>query len=352
MKTSRLFSTIFAASLLAGTSFAQTTATSDPVGFVNVTVPANSDAVLAVPMNRTAAFKGVIQSINQTTSPVTITVAGTSPAWGANQFVFNGPLDAGTDQLNTYAVQLASGAKEGMIGKVTANGGNTVTIQLDAADDFTGITTEVANGTGNGDHIDIMPFWTPGSLLGTTLPAATEFLGFEGVGAGVNKAATKVYGATGSSWEDGDTSDDVTHSPLQFGYAFVLRNNGGTLLSLSFVGSVPMSASRIRISTLGSSIDQDQRFGFMSPIPEPIISLGIPAVAGDIIFGFNNAATGKNKAASITYAYDGTQWVNDETGDPLTAADTLQPGFGYLFRKFRTISPTSVVWQRAPSYLQ
>ena len=47
---------------LIGAASAQSTATTDPVGFVSVTVPAQSDAVLAVPLNRAAAFKGKIKN--------------------------------------------------------------------------------------------------------------------------------------------------------------------------------------------------------------------------------------------------------------------------------------------------
>ncbi len=341
---------LFSAALLlsATTSFSQTTtASSDPVGFVTVTVPAQSDAVLAVPLNRSAVFKGVIQSI----SGSTITVAGTSPGWATapQQFVQS------LTQINTYAVQLASGTKEGMIGKITANTANSVTIQLEAGDDLSGVKTEAVDGVGLGDHVDIMPFWTPSALLGN-LVAGTEFLGFENVSAGVNKSSSELYGATGSGWEDGDTSADVSNVPIAFGRGFVLRNNSGTALSTSMVGTVPMVKSRVRLSNLAVNTDQDIRFGFTSPVPESITTLGIPATDGDAIFAFNNSAIGKNKSAAFTYTYDGlsSSWIDEDLGGPIDSTVKLQPGFGYLYRKFRKsgVNPQSVVWQKLPSYLQ
>ena len=327
MKTPKICCLLTAIALAQSSLFGVST---DPVGFVSVSVPANSDAVLAVPLNRAAEFKGVIQSI----SGNVITVSGT-PAWTANAFA------PGVTTNKTYAVQIAGGAKEGLIGRITANGVDTITVTLDSGDDLTNIGTVAIpldpDGAGpltaQADQIDIKPYWTPGSLLGTNLPAATEFLGFE-------------------NWENGETGDDATHSPIKFGKSFILRNNSASPISLSMVGSVPMTAAVIRLSTLGNNTDQDQRIGFMSPIPESIINLNIPAQAGDIIFGFDNSATGKNKSASIVYAFDGTNWVNDETGDPLGINDKLQPGFGYMFRKFRTATPQTVVWRKLPSYLQ
>jgi uncharacterized protein (TIGR02597 family) len=225
-------------------------------------------------------------------------------------------------------------------------------VQLDPAENLTGVQTEAANGTGNGDKLDILPFWTPASLL-TGVPIGTEFLGFEGVStAGINLAAPQLFGNTGAStWEDQITSDDASNVAIGFGRAFVLRNNSASSVTVTIAGSVPMNKHRFTLATLAANSHQDIRFGYLSPVPEAISSLGIPAVAGDAILGFNNTASGKNKAATIIYAYDGSQWVDDITGDPLTAAHVLQPGFGYIYRKFRTGSPSSAVWQHMQSYL-
>jgi len=337
MKTPKLIAAFAALALTQGAILAAET---DPVGFVSNTVPANSDAVLGVPLYRAAEFRGIIQSI----SGNVVTVVG-APAWATNQFVQDLP-----GQPKTYAVLIASGTKEGMIGLVTANATNTLTVTLDSNDDFTTVKTEATN-PGAADQIDVLPFWTPTSLLGT-VPTGTEFLGFQSTGAGTNIAAIQVLGYTGTGWEDQITSDDASHLPLNFGSAFIVRNNSASAVVVSMVGSVPMSAHRTNFKTLAASTDQDIRFGFSSPVPESIISLGIPAAAGDAILGFDNAATGKNKAAATIFAYDGTQWVDDITGDPLDVNAKLQPGFGYIYRKFRTGAPATVTWQKLQSYLQ
>lgn len=334
----------------AGSIFGQgTTATTDPVGFVSVTVPAASDAILGVPLNRTADFKGVIQSI----AGNVITVAGTSPAWSTSpqRYVFPG---IPATQNNTYAVLIATGTKEGMIARVTANGANTVTIQLDAGDDLSGVKTEAIDGVGLGDHIDIMPYWTPSSLIPSTAAGGTQILGFVGAVAGVNLSSAQIYvHAGGGVWEDGITSDDATHAPLRFGSGFVLRNTSGSALPVSMVGSVPMTKYRRQLSTLAANTPQDITFGYASPVPETLDNVGLgSAPDGDQILGFNNAATGFNKAATQLLIRDGGVWTDQITGDPVGATFQLQPGFGYIYRKGGTASPSTTVWTDLPTYLQ
>lgn len=308
----------------------------DPVGFVSVTVPANSDAVLAVPLNRASEFKGVISSI----SGNIITVSGT-PSWTVNQFVQTLPT-----QNKTYAVQIASGTKEGMIGKVTANGTNTLTLQFEPGDSLTGVVFGAA-----GDQIDLMPYWTPSSLM-PSVPAATEIFSFSGLPVGVNYGTNTIFGFTGTNWEDGDTTDNVDHLPIAFGSAFFCRNNSASAMTVSMVGSVPMSANRLQIRTLANNTAQETYFGFNSPVPESLVNLQIPAVAGDQIFGFDNTASGKNKGTVVTYGYTGSGWEDGDTGDPINATVKLQPGWGYVYRRVASPTPSSVVWQKLPSYLQ
>lgn len=373
MKTSARAALLSLALFGAGSVFSQTTATTDPVGFVSVSVLANSDATLAVPLNRTAAFKGVIQSI----SGNTITVAGTSPAWQTSPMIFVQSLPS---QTNTYAVQFATGAKEGMTASITANGANTVTIQLASGDNLTGVKTEAVDGTGNGDHIDIMPYWTPSTLFSTTPPAGTELIGFANPDNGVNVGASEVYDRTGASaWEDGINGGDASHFPLPFGSSFIFRNNTASALSLSLVGSVPMTKNRVRISTQANNTDQDVAIGYLSPIPERLSTIGLPpynpadptnpnnlkqgevasanalgfpVANGDTIIGFDNNELGINKGAAEVYQWTGSSFEDGINGGTISNTVTLKPGFGYIFRKAATPTPTSVVWSHLPGYLQ
>lgn len=344
--------------LTAGSLSAQTpTATTDPVGFVSVEVLANSDAVVAVPMNRSAAFKGVIQSI----AGNIITVAGT-PNWTVNQFVQN----LGT-QNDTFAVQIATGTQEGLVATITANTADSITIQLDAGDSLTGVKTEATN-PGAADQVDIMPYWTPSALFSAAPPVGFEMSGFEAADPGINNGATEIYAhAGGNVWEDGVLGGDATHSRLRFGAAFIIRNNSGTAYMLTMVGAVPMSAQRIRLATKNNNTPQDVAIGYMAPVPEALSTVGdpnvpdneesanaldFPAEVGDAILGFDNTQSGINKGATEIYAWNGSAWEDDINGGVIDHTVTLKPGFGYIFRKAATPTPVSVVWVHVQGYLQ
>jgi uncharacterized protein (TIGR02597 family) len=323
-----------------------------PVGFVSVAVPANSDAILAVPMNRASEFQGIISSI----SGNTITVAGT-PGWALGQFV---PLFTAN---KTYALQIASGAKEGMTLKVTNNGTNTLTVEVPAGEDLTGIVTGA-----NGDQVDLMPYWTPASLFQSAPPAGVEIQGFSGAGVGINLGASEIYAhAGGNAWEDGVNGGESSHVTLPFGSGFIFRNNNPSSYTVSVVGAVPMSKSRIRLSTLASDTAQDVAFGYLSPVPEALSSIGNPSVAlgsqsanalgfpvnpGDEIQGFDNSAPGINKGASEIYIWSGSAWEDGINGGEIDFNVKLKPAFGYIFRKAATAQVQTVVWTKLQSYLQ
>jgi uncharacterized protein (TIGR02597 family) len=333
--------------LAAGLQAQPVTAETDPVGFVNVSVPAQSDAILAVPLNRAPVFQGMVDSINVGTN--TITLKGT-PGFTANQFVFGVPTAA---QTNTYAVQIATGTKEGLIAKVTANGTNTLTLQLDAGDDLTGIVGDADDSVADsdGDQITVMPYWTPASLI-TSPPLATAILGFNTSGAGIDRGPAEIYAFDGTNWQDDvNGGAPVNHIALPFGTSFVLRNNSAAQYSFSMVGSVPMTKFRVRIATQLANTTQDINIGYLCPIPESLISLEFPAVAGDSILGFDNTELGIDKGPISIYAYDGTKWVDDVNGGDVPATVKLQPGIGYIFRKNQTATPQTLLWTHIPSYL-
>ena len=327
---------------IAGTGFGQYS--TDPVGLVNVTVRRNSDATIAVPMNRSPEYKGTISAI----SGNSITLNG-APGWANGQFV---PL--ATDN-KTYAVQFASGVKEGMIGKITGNTQNSITVELDAGDNLSGIVVGAS-----GDFVDIFPYWTPATLFSSVPPVGFELSGFEGAGAGTNVGASEIYVHIGGNvWEDGVNGGEDPHRPLRFGGGFVARNNSGADYTAAFVGSVPMNTSRIRLVTKAGGVAQDQYIGYMSPVPEAIATvsnpnaLGFPVSVGDTIQGFDNSVLGINKGADEIFVWTGTEWEDGVNGGSVTpGVQSLKPGFGYIYQKAATVNPTSVVWSRVPSYLQ
>jgi uncharacterized protein (TIGR02597 family) len=311
-------------------------ATTDPVGFVSVPVQANSDAILAVPLNRASEFKGVINSIvgNE------ITVSGT-PNWNVNQFVQNGGV-----QPKTYALQIASGAKEGLIGKVTANTANSVTVQLDSGEDLSGVVSGA-----NGDQIDILPYWTPASLISaSTVTPNSQILLLASTLAGINQSSSGALLFDAGNWYD-DNFENADNFPLPFGSAFIYRN-GTSAATISLTGSVPMNKHRTVIRTRASNVDQDIAIGFMSPVPTPVGSLGLGFVDDDQILIFNNTAAGINKSSTGALIYTTADGWVDDNFTPVGTTFMLQPGQGYIFRKKGTSLPQTIVWTSLQTYLQ
>lgn len=343
MKTPKICCLLTAIALAQSSLFGVST---DPVGFVSVSVPANSDAVLAVPLNRAAEFKGVIQSI----SGNVITVAGT-PAWTANAFA------PGVTANKTYAVQIASGAKEGLYGKITANTADTVTVTLDSAENLSNIGTASApldpDGAGpltaQADQIDIVPYWTPSSLITSTVANGSQILLLQSSTAGINLSSSGSYGYDSGSWVDENSFEAADHTPLSFGQGFIFRN-AGSAVTLSMVGAVPMTKHRIVLRSLGSG-DQDIAIGFSSPVPTPIGSVGLSFTEDDQLLVFNNAAAGQNKSASQTLFYTTADGWVDDSFSPVGSTYMLQPGQGYIFRKKGTGTAGTYVWTALQTYL-
>ena len=336
MKTSFLAaSALFVASLY---SQAQSV-TTDPVGFVSVSVPAASDAALGAPLGRANEYQGVIQSVSGTTGSVTITVGGT-PGWVASQFVY-----ASGTQPKTYYARIDTGAREGLIAAITANDATSITVTVPTGDDLVGVLTNAANTTG--DNISIAPYWTLGTLI-SGVPAGTQVLTYPTNVAGVNLAASATYVYTGTNWQQGATlMNDLILPP---GQGFTLRNNSAATITVSITGSVPMATSRFVVRTIAASTKQDQRVFFNSPVPETIGNTGLGTAPGDQLLIIDNSIAGKNKASSTTLTWTGTKWLNGVTD--VTTTYQLQPGVSFILRKNSSATPGATVTSHLQSYLQ
>ncbi len=317
--------------------------TTDPVGFVSVNVPANSDAVIAVPLNRASVFKGVIQSI----SGSVLTIAGTSPGWATNSFVQSLP-----SQTDTYSVLIATGTNEGMTAKITANSANTLTVQLGAGDSLSAVKTEEANGAGLGDHIDIMPHWTPSTLI-SAVPDGTELYAFDNTTPGQNVSPTTLLQFfTGFGWFETVGFTDQSNRPMLFGSGFILRNNSASAVSIALTGSVPMATNRLVLRTLAANTAQDQTIGYMSPVPTALSAVNLGAQDNDELYLFDNSVSGKNKSPATLLVFFGGLWYNSITFAEVTSTTILQPGNAMIYRKTGTASPQNFVWQNLQGYLQ
>lgn len=308
---------LLAAFAACGMAYSAETAYTTPVGYVSLgntapasdAVPASTDMPLSIPLDRTAEFKGLVDSV----SGNQVTLQGT-PNLTANQFANGTP----------YIVKIESGASSGLTAIVTANGVSDITVEFQPGDDFVGVV--------GGDEISVRKAWTISSLFeGATLPDNTEFYAFSGSSEGVNLAPDLLYIYSGGQWFDQGSGEPANNVVVYQGESFVLRNGTATAIaSLVVSGEVPTSNSRVRV--LGSAGGQDTRIAYVGAVGEPIGSSGLGFNDNDELLVFGVEATGLDNSASTLLIYSGGQWFDQGSGEQVSASFLLEAGQGYVYR--------------------
>ena len=362
--------------LLACTSAAQTTATSEPVGFTTTSCLSNSDTFVSLPFTRAAEFVGGLSSA----SGNTITVA--SSPWLADQFVYGG------SQHNHYYALIGSGAKEGHYYPITGNNANSLTVATTAANDLTGISADT--------QFLVIPYWTPAtvfpasdvnvSFTATTSSASykTQILVPDRSAAGINLPYLPAYffsnNVDGTSANIGwrvvgdnttDRGDDIL-SPENY---FVIRNaNGAPTLPFSGIGSVLTKKFVIGLVTSATQA-QDNAVTMVRPVDVTLNASGLSPADGSFVASalspqtrndsglalkdqlllFDNTQVAMGKAPSAVYYYlnavgkaAGWKLAGDGLADH--GNDVIPAGSAIIIRKARTATPQTVFWTNAPTY--
>ncbi len=370
--------------LLASQSPAQSTATSEPVGFTTTTCLSNSDTFVSLPFTRAPEFVGGISSA----AGNIITVSG-SPNWTTSpkQFVYV----AGTQANHYYALIGGGGAsnpKEGHYYPITDNGTNTLTVTTTAADDLTGI---VAN-----TQVLVIPYWTPAtvfpatdanvSFTATTSTATykTQILIPDRTAGGINLPFLPAYffsnNVDGTSSNVGwrvvgnnttNRGDDIL-PPDSY---FVIRNaNGAPTLPLTSIGSVLTKKFAIGLVTSAMQA-RDNAVSMIRPVDVALNASGLNPTDGSFVASelsprarnnggvalkdqlllFDNAQAVIGKSPSAVYYYlnavgKAAGWKL--SGDGLTNHDNdlIPAGSAIVIRKAKTSTAQTVFWTNAPTY--
>jgi uncharacterized protein (TIGR02597 family) len=333
------------------------TATTEPVGYNTVSLLANSDTYVSVPFQRPAAFVGQVASFSSNA----ITVAG-APSWASSQFVY-----ASGSQSNTYYAFIRSGAKEGNYYTVTANGTNTLTVDL-AGDTLTGLAPN--------DSISVIPYWSvstifPAADVGTSFDATTSvltrkteifLLDLNSTGRSISTASTLFF--FNGNWRKvgrplTDNFNDMLITPDEF---IIIRNNTATPRQLCATGNVITQKFSVVLRTLSSG-KQDNVISVPRPIGVSLNDLGLvasgafspsPSVLGrtDELFVFDNTVPQKSRSASATFFYYNNGWR--KVGQPLTtdfgASEIISAGTGIIIRKASSSSGNAQAWINTPTY--
>jgi len=332
----KLIALLSGAALLSVSSLAAQTATTAPVGYVTVTVEANSDAVVSAVMARPASYVGTIASIDDAD---TITLSAT-PGFTPDEF-------APTDEFgnNSYYVQFTSGAREGLWAIISGN--------TSSALDLTFVNQDLGSVVGDqvlaGDAVEIIPFWTPATLYpDADVADLSELLVFSRTVAGINLSASATYVSFDTfGWYNGGTL--VDNLPIYPDESMIFRNKSASPQQLTQAGEVPMAAFRTVLALVTGGTQQDIRLTSGLPLGVTLKELADLGASGDgdQILIFDNTLSGENKSASITATYfDGFGWYN---GGTLMDSYELAPGQGIVYRKLGT-NTSEVVLNFKPTY--
>ena len=334
---------------------AQTSPTTDPVGFIVISCLAPSDTYVSIPFARSSEFTGTIQSA----SGDTLTINGT-PGWTNNQFVY-----AAGSQLKHYYVLIGNGGttnpKEGHIYQVTGNGSNTLSIDT-TSDNLIGIV-------GN-TQVTVIPYWTPATIF----PASDAGVSFTPTNSpptyqtllripnysapGINQPYAAEYYFNNGAWRlvsDGlNNPPDRGDNPLLPDGYFVVRNaNGAPTLPLRALGSVLMK--KVALPLFAAQVGkQDNPVAMIRPVGISLDATGLAPidnsfVQNDQLLLFNNARRQFDKRPYKTYTYnDGWRLTSDPTGDH--GKDVIPAGSAIIVRK--AVTPASpVFWGNSPAYV-
>lgn len=333
---------LLASSVLLTGANGQTTAATDPVGFVSYTVNANSDQPLGTPMLPATKFQAQSTSVS-----------------GANVGASDIPSFTGVNYL-----LVTSGPAAGSWEQISSS--TLSSIVLDAP---------IAGFTG-GNSFLVRPFWTLATLFpsGSGFPGSSDpfnasavLFAYDPMNTGINQSSSAAYfyydgsqGGDAGWYVNGDPGaglqNDVVLSP---DVSITVRNSTVSAADVVFVGAVPSQRFGLRVASSASG-QQDNLIYNQFPAAvtlsgSDLVSSGAvtpssdPFNATDIVltYALNNASI--NPASDSAYFYyDGSQggdpgwYINGDPGAGLQNAVEIPAGSAFIIRKGQTVSSTSV----------
>jgi len=353
MKKLNVSLAILVTAVMAGN--AQTTVSSDVVGYVKQSFPAGSDTFFVPQLLRPVEFAGAVSSVSVSGESATLTCTGAT--FSANSFQY-----AATTQPKRYYVLVTSGTLTGTGFLVLSNGTGDITVALD------GLTAASADITG----IEVRPLWT----LNTLFPASdanvtfTPSLGVNAAtrrtqlvmpnftGNGINRAASAVYfyNPAVSDWvattATGIKAGDTPLLPSQY---LIHRNTGGTPVELNatVVGSVFSKPGSLYLGTLTTGAN-DNPVGLARPTDYLLSQCGFTdsnfvqstgvnaATRRDTVLVYTTTGSGINRATSKVYFKYLNTWR--DTTSTATAVDPVIPaGSAVIVRKYQSDGNDKVV---------
>ncbi|MCE9609337.1 MAG: hypothetical protein K8R23_03820 [Chthoniobacter sp.] len=313
MKTpNTLLRPIFATACLTGALLtcplhSQTTATTTPVGFVTVTIPAAPSAnvpssrALSIPLYKSADFVGAVAAVDSVNQ-----LSLTGAAFTVGQF-------ASTTAPRLVRVKTsATAAHVGKFFIITANTATQLTVDLTG----TGVTNiaDVITAGVTPDTVEILPANTIGTVFGnaSTLPtlaagatasAADNVLLWNGT-AWDTYFWTGTAGSPNNIWKRTGNTDRSNTVIYPDDGVFVVHKDTGSQAVITLMGTVPSTSEQSDIGASGNSFLAN-RF----PTDTTLGSLGLHLLPGWSSGATANSADTVNVWNATTSAWDTYFWT-------------------------------------------
>lgn len=261
-----------------------TTATTDPVGFITLTVAGTGGGTtpaytyLGLGMTQPVLFQGAVDALG------TKTITNNEAGWTDNQFNGTG---------NACFVEFTSGANAG------------VTIDISATTASTKSITTVQNipaGTSVGDTFKIRQHWTIGTVFGATDQSGlaggsstTADLVFLYNGSGYDVYYYQTVGLGGTGWRKGGSAGDASNTVIYGDEGLIVKRNQASNLNIVLMGAVKTGQTSVPITS---------GVNFVGNVYAASLTLGDSGLyTGNASTGI---AGGSSTTADLVYIWNGT----------------------------------------------
>ena len=360
MKPKTILTGLAAALLAPSALFAQTTATTTPVGYVSLSIPAESDSTFSPALSQAPVL-----------TTAATAVSGNTVSFSASGVVANSFINADPTFTKSYLL-ITSGPLQGQRFPITGNTTTEITVAatetLQTAGFLAGATFSVINN------------WTLQTLFpgGSGVGVSTDL--YEPLGlvlvsdqasVGVNRASTGAYyyyvgdETFPAGWRDANDPEGQSYNdlPLDPTITYTIRT-GASAQTLTLSGQVPSTKLVSYFVTAEEANDQYVSNPF--PVDISLQSSGLQSAIvestdiydpKDLVFVYDETAEGVNKGASETYFYfagdndfaAGWRNANDPEGE-LVTSPVLKAGRCFTIRKQAAENPGEVVWSAPLPY--
>lgn len=337
---------VIAAAFFSQSLHADSTAVTDPVGFVTANIAAGlgsakKSTLFSVPLLETEGITGQISGV--ITGVGSNTISNSSAGWGSGELA----------QAETpFLVMVTSGAAEGRMFLISANTTNTLTVSSVDSVQTPDLTT--LGIVPNTDTYTVVACGTLKTLFGTP-----ETTGIQG-GTTQNNADTIVMVVNGTAstyfyktdavpprWTRVDFgSPNASNTPVLPYYGIDYRRLPATPLSFVVTGAVPTKQRKVGIKNSGTTL-----LSQYWPTESTLAGLGIHNISGWVSAPLAaNADTVILTANGIptTYWYDGTNWRKVDFGSPISNNIPIQIGTTVQVNKKGNASGYATLTQPVP----